>query len=406
MLNCFYGYSFIWSIILVLYSFNITSFNGKLHTGLLFFIISTIIISFIIGYINRKKFRFKYEAVNYSIKPVIFISIGFIMNFIYAKSIPFFQIAITKSSLYGDFEGIPLFYVFIIGISFYYGINYFNAFLNIGKHKKQSLFSFFIIAFFYLLCYSRSMILFLLLGAFILYIQYKKEKKNVTIDVNTNQGFKNKNRKVSIITIIIVVFIGLIIFGGLGNVRVGLSFNDNSYIERIGLYNQKYPKFLPKQLMWSYSYLTSPLANLNYNYKIYHDNHNFNIRGVLNELMNRSFSKRIFPELNHNMKEEDFGFELEHSYFNAATGYCFMYIYGGIVGMYLQFFTLMTISYLQISLIKKDRNKGKGNGTYIILLIINTLMFFYNTLNTTTMSWWIIVNFFALMPKIKMKWSR
>ena len=72
--------------------------------------------------------------------------------------------------------------------------------------------------------------------------------------------------------------------------------------------------------------------------------------------------------------------------------------------MFLQFFILMIVLYIQIIMLKKDYNKGKENGTYIILLLSSILMFFYNSLNTTTISLWLIVNFISLINKLKIKW--
>lgn len=395
MLNCFFGYAFIWIFILILYACGFSQFNNHLDFGLVLFIISTIVISLILGFYNKNKFKYQSYAKNPGRLPILIISIGFILNFIYARSIPFLNI-VKGSAGYGDFEGIPLVYVFIVGISYYYGINYFNAFLNLENNKKQNLLYFIIINIFYLLCFSRSMILFLLGGAFILYMQKRR--------YDSKHLFKKK--KVKIITIIFVMFVALYSFGALGNIRSGYKFNDNSYIERIGLYNNSFPKFLPKQFMWSYSYLTTPLANLNYNVVKYKKNNNnsFNYRGVTSELINRTFSKRLFPDLFHNMTEEDFGFDLIRTYFNAATGYCMMFRYGGYIGIWLEYIVLIIITLIQLSLLKKDYNKDKANGTFIILFIVNTLMFFYNTLNTTTMAWWMLVNFVALLPKIKIKW--
>ncbi len=62
---------------------------------------------------------------------------------------------VKGSAGYGYFEGIPLVYVFIVGISYYYGINYFNAFLNLENNKKQNLLYFIIINIFYLLCFFK-----------------------------------------------------------------------------------------------------------------------------------------------------------------------------------------------------------------------------------------------------------
>ena len=82
-----------------------------------------------------------------------------------------------------------------------------------------------------------------------------------------------------------------------------------------------------------------------------------------------------------------------------------MYSYGGFIGMFLQFLLLLTISYIQLYLAKKQYNVGKENCTYIILLLTNILMFFYNSLNTTNVSWWLLINFIVLLKKPHIRWS-
>ena len=154
--------------------------------------------------------------------------------------------------------------------------------------------------------------------------------------------------------------------------------------------------------MWSYSYLTSPLANLNNNV-LNHKDIDFNIRGVMSELLNRTFSKQLFPDLKYG-EEAVLDVGIEKEYFSASTGYFLMYTYGGFVGLFIQYILLFIISYIQIRMLKNKCNEGKENCTFIILLLANVLMFFYNSLNTATISWWLIINFVALLKKPKIKW--
>ena len=390
MLNCFYWYSIIWTAILLLYNLKLSAFNQSLNIGLLVFIIFTIIISFTIGYINRKKFKYTPSAVDLGIMPTIIIVILFVLNFIHAKSIPFFAI-IGGSSLYGEFNSIPSLYTFLNAISFYYGINYFNAYLNLNEHKKRNLICFLIINFMFLLVFSRSTIAFLIMGAFVLYILSKKKSSLKEKKINVKK----------IIIIFFFVFLLLYSFGALGNIRSGYKYNDNSYIQRIGLY-EKYPKYLPKQFMWSYSYVTSPLANLNNNIQI-NGRTGFNYQGFLSELINRTIAIRLFPNIQYGI-EAVLGVGIIREYFSASTGYFLMYTYGGFLGMSIQYFVLLMVSYIQVMLLKDKRNEGKMNGTFIVLMLANVLMFFYNSLNTTTVSWWLIINFIALLKKPSINW--
>ena len=387
MLNCFYWYSITWAFVLLLYSLRLSLFNRVLDFELLLFLILTIFISFFVGYVNKRKFNYSCNAIDYGLKPIIIIIILFVLNFIYARSVPIISI-LSGSQVYREFDSIPILYVMLNGISFYYGINYFNAYLNLKEHKRRNFICFLIINVLFLLVFSRSTIIFLFGGAFILYIMSKRN--------NNKSNYKPIGKKYGLI--IFFVILTLYAFGVLGNIRMGYKYNDNSYIQRIGLYNN-YPNFLPKEFMWSYSYLTSPLANLNNNVK--NKNNSFNIKGVFSELINRTIAKRIMPDLKYG---EDLAVEigLEKEYFSASTGFFSMYTYGGFIGMTLQYIVLIIISRIQIELVKN--NNGKENCTYIILLLANFLMFFYNSLSTTTVSWWLIINFVALLKKPKLKW--
>ena len=382
MLNCFYWYSIIWVLVFLLYNLGFSSFNKDLNGGLVFFIACTSALAFLVGRLNRSKFKYSDFAIDYGTKPIVVIVILYVVNFVYAGDVPLFSI-LNKTQRYGDFEGMPLLYVVTSAVAFYYGINYFNAYLN--SKKKRDLISFLVIIMLFLLVFSRSSILFLCFGAFILYLSSRKKHGT-------------KERIVRMKSIMIAFFFGFITiyaFGALGNVRSGYKFDDNSYIERIGLY-EEFPSFIPKQFMWAYSYLTTPLANLNNNVK--KENSGTNFSGVISELIPRTISKRLFPDLKYGV-DAVMEVGIEKEYFNAVTGYFIMYSYGGFIGMFLQFCVLLLVTYLQIKLTKLEVNKGRENTTYIILILSNMLMFFYNSLNTTMVSWWLIINFFVLLKR-------
>ena len=382
MLNCFYWYAIIWACVFLLYNLGFSAFNKDLSIGLILFIVCTSVLAFLVGRMNRDKFKYSESITDYGVKPVIVIVILYAVNFIYAGDVPLFSI-VNKTQRYGDFEGMPLLYVITSAIAFYYGINYFNAFLN-GR-KKRDLVCFLIIITLFLLVFSRSSILFLCFGAFILYLSSRK-KCNV------------KRKAVRIKSILVTIFFGFIAiyaFGALGNVRSGYKFDDNSFIERIGLY-EEFPSFIPKQFMWAYSYLTTPLANLNNSVK--KGNSGTNVSGVISELIPRTISKRLFPNLKYGI-DAVMEVGIEKEYFNAVTGYFIMYSYGGFLGMFLQFCVLLLVTYVQIKLARLEVNKGRENTTYIILILSNVLMFFYNSLNTTMVSWWLIINFFVLLKR-------
>ena len=168
---------------------------------------------------------------------------------------------------------------------------------------------------------------------------------------------------------------GCYCYGAIGNVRDGYKWNDNSHIERLGMYTN-FPKFIPKQFMWTYSYLTTPLANLNYNVELNNNMNRFD--GAVSELLPFAISKRIFD--NKLFEKEP---KILRTYFNAVTGWCNMYMYYGIIGMYMLFayMILLTVDMLMLRKRNVEVNKNKRNYTSAILCVVYVFMFFYNTLS-------------------------
>ena len=139
-----------------------------------------------------------------------------------------------------------------------------------------------------------------------------------------------KVRKVQIIAAFAIVgVIILYLFGVFGNMRYGSSWdwNDSWMITTLGQKNDKYPKFLPLEYFWGYTYLVTPLANLNYN--IMNVEKQYNIESYAAELVPEFISRRI------SLKRAKI--ELPVSSLNASTGYARAYRTCGYLGIYLMF---------------------------------------------------------------------
>lgn len=220
MLNCFYWYTVIWIMVLILYEFNLTDFNIKLDTGLIIFIIFTTVISLILGFVFRKELTYHSDDIEkkkFSKKGIILLTIAYILDFIYSKEIPFIAIAIKKTAKYGQYTGVPVLHVITIALSTYYAQKYFYNFLNEDCDKKKNVKAYIYIMFLFFLSYYRSMIIINLFMSFITYAALNKKKINIK----------------KILLSIIVIMIVLYFYGGIGNIRDGYNWNDNSYIERI-----------------------------------------------------------------------------------------------------------------------------------------------------------------------------
>jgi uncharacterized membrane protein len=140
MLNCFFWYSIIWAVVILLYAIPISNFNTQLNGQLFIFLLFTIMSSFIMGLLFRDKFKYSdsYIVDNQKLKKsIIIISFSYFLEFIVCKTIPFLSVVINKSSLYGDFTGIPIFHVIISAYTLIMSFEYFQAFLSSNYNRKS-----------------------------------------------------------------------------------------------------------------------------------------------------------------------------------------------------------------------------------------------------------------------------
>lgn len=386
MINCFFWYSAIWTFILILYSFDISDYNIKLNNQLLMFFIVTITISLILGIIFRKNFKFTYNSnvpkrLN---KKVWIIVIGYIIEFLYAGYIPLISIAFTNTAIYEEFPGIPIFHVILNGITSFYAIKIFYYAICNKERRKELLKLYIILISMFLLMYYRSMIIINLFMALLLCIKYLQDNKKI----------KLKHYVMTLIFVLLLCYA----YGGIGNIRDGYKWNDNTYIEELGLYT-KFPKFIPKQYMWAYSYLTTPLSNLNYNV----NNNEVNNNGIV--LVSNIIPDFITKRLNITRTNNET--ILIRTYFNATTGWTSIYLCSGIEGMYLIYFYIVSLTIVILYNCQEKDKKGHKENNTIILIILNILViffFFYNTLTYVGTSLMFYISLIALLLQgVKLK---
>ena len=163
----------------------------------------------------------------------------------------------------------------------------------------------------------------------------------------------------------------LFLFGVLGNVREGYEWNDNTFIDLLGRYI-RFPKFIPGQYKWFYSYAMSPLSNLNFN--IEQQNTTFDFKYLLAQVLTESLTNRFLPGYHNNMNSM-----LVRSYFTVSTGYCDSYIYGGIIGMYFLYFFFIGCSFFVIKMLQYTQNYREKAVTLAFLAVMYIINFFQNT---------------------------
>lgn len=384
MLNFYYWYSIITSFILILYLIPLSFFNSKLDLLFIFLLITSIILSVFLG----KKYKKKFDYIDYydtkkkfELFPLLIIVFLSIFEFIYAKDIPLFSVTVNNLNSYQDFETIPFLHVFISMLASYYSVKYFYKGISNKKNRCKNLFSFILINIIMLLYNMRS---FFMISVFM----------SINLLVARIRRF-NKIKFKHIVVVIFIVPILLFLFGGYGNMRQGYDWEDSSYIQSLGLY-YNWPSSLPKQYMWSYSYITSPLANFNYN--VSNGKREISPSYIYNFLPT-SISKRM-P--GYNDKKECI---LIRSYFNVSTGFCGAYSNGGFIGLIIFWIVIMFFPLLLF----RGNNHIKMND-YIICLTLYcgcvSFMFFSNmfTYGGTAPSLWFSI--FIFLNKIKFRFGR
>ncbi len=381
MLNPFYIYNIITIFVCTLYILPVSEFNTNLDIFLIILIISSLIISLILG--NIYKQYFQYHDAEENLKkgkyiPLIIIVFLSIFEFWYTKDIPFFSTTINGIKEYKEFESIPFLHMFTAMLSMYYSIVYIYHAISYETNRKLNILSYFLINLLMILFNMRS---FFMINVF--------TALNILIaKLRSNGKIKSKYYVLFLLISICILYL----FGCFGNKRQGYDWNDNNYIEALGLY-YAWPSKIPKQYMWSYSYITSPLANLNYNIK--NNNNSFNIINTIYEIIPVSISKRLpFYKDKHDCI-------LIKPYFNVSTGYCNSYTNGGYIGMIFIWSFIMILSIFTTKY-ANDCNKKQKYMLFIALLdSCIAFMFFTNTFSyggTAPALWF---STFMLISRIK-----
>lgn len=360
-------YAAFWIVELLLYSLGWSDINESLDDGLLFLLIITIIISAFAGIRYRDLFRFKkLDPQKYPSQrtiPLCIVAVYF-MEFVYCRQVPFISI-LTGRSDYTSYTGIPIVHILVVTFATYYSFRCYYLYEATGEknYLKQTI----LIAGLHLLVYSRVSLLILFFE--IVIVKLSKEK------------LINIIKSGRIVVFAIVIIITLYGFGILGNLRCGYEWNDTTVINAIGQYNDRYPDHLSDQFKWAYTYITSPLANLNNGIigrKDSGDIMNYCISYVPDFL-----SKRLFPNYLNLIPDPRIVRDL-----NAVTGYYNFYYFGGFAGALIMFIVLLGGPIFLLKYIDLDEDQY-----YSLVLIaceLAVFLFFYNVIYLSQCSFLVV----------------
>lgn len=251
MLNYFYIYSFIWGFVLALYQLGWSSLNAPLNPILVVFFLVTIIVSVFLGYKFRDLFNKSDGFSGLSTLPLAFLAVivactaiglyqlGYIpiIN-LFMRTLDYGELLATNGSIFRT--------VSICG-SIFGSVYQFAVYID--QRDKRDLLYLAICLLITSLYSSRSTWMICLFCFLVIF----------------STRFINRwNYKYSLIVVLLALS-ALWLFGVYGNIRTGGSWDDSSFIYIYGCLKGRWPDFVPRQFGWAYIYLTSPLANLNYN---------------------------------------------------------------------------------------------------------------------------------------------
>ncbi len=361
--NPYYCYILSFGIALFIYSWGWSEIYPSLSIDVVFFLLFTFSIAFILGlrvsrkiiYIHHREARINYYIVS-------LIVIGYIIEFIYNGGIPIMLIFSGVDISYMEF-GIPTFHVLLHTFTSFYTIYTFQNFID--SKKKHNLIVFAILILPNVLIINRGALIMTLTACGIIYLF--------------------SIRKV-VFSKVLYLIMGLIIFfygfGYMGNVR---SFNGDSLA---------FPKFtkatsefvdgyVPKEFYWFYIYASSPFANFQ-NSTIESKQHRYDVTAFITwELLPDFISKRIVPI------EDDYDGLNRMTYsinpiLTVGSIYFEPYIRMGWIGpiTVFAFFALIIYSYL---IVVSTKSKYFNTGLSI-LCVISIFNMFENMINFSGLS--------------------
>ena len=258
--NPYLMFTLIWTFALVLYLFGWSERFPALSLGLISFLILAILSHFMLALITGKSGFFKYRELtkltisqhNYLFLLNLF---TWLLNFAYS-GIPIIKILQGENYDYRDF-GMPSVVVFTMSFNSFLCVYFYHIFLC-SKQKKYLVYIG-ICFFFYIVIFSRGLIMMTGMSMFFLWLAHTKKK----IGIKFFAGLAA------------IVLLITFLFGFAGNIRTeqliasqtgAASSYKNTTILTIGSASQNFRESLvPNEFFWSYIYIASPISNLQYN---------------------------------------------------------------------------------------------------------------------------------------------
>lgn len=349
--NPFFVYIISFLIVLLVYSFGWSALYPELSLYLLLFFVATFLVTLPFGIVVDALKRIEYVDIEWSARTglVLFaIWIGYLIEFVYNGGIPFLQVQNNEGYDYRDF-GVPTFHVALVTFSSFFSVYIFHQLVSSFSWKRFLFYFLSVIP--GILIINRGMVLLILTASlFVFILSLNRISLKAIVGVTAS-----------------VLFV-FYMFGVLGNIRQ-VGSNSSEYILGTSHATESFRNsVIPKEFIWSYLYISSPLANLqstvNYG-DVFNDWGAF----INFELVPDFISKRTGAALALFKRDVP----RIAPWLTVSTLYAKSFVFAGwpgIIAMYLYF---VTTTFMYIMLLRK-RGKFYVTG----LALINTLVL-YNT---------------------------
>lgn len=350
--NPFYIYIVSFAFVILIYQLGWSEMYPPLSAGLIIFFVITFLLALYLGALFDRYLPIRYLEIKEIDRPyrtTIILYFLYMLEFIYNRGIPISLALKTSTYDYKEF-GIPTLHPIIATFGSFYTVYIFHLFLS-TRRKKYLLVLFFLLTI-PILIFNRGMLMINLTSMLFVYLL---SIKGIRIRM--------------LLFIVTFSLIVLYFFGVLGNYRITKS-PSNRYFLEISAANEKFINSrIPKEYMWSYIYISSPLANLQNNI----NNNpaiNFRVKDfVIMELLPDFISKRIAPIVSAERSEP----ENISAYFIVSTIFCYSFNFMGWPGIYLMFLIIISLIACYLLLLRKN-NPYYVTGISILMtfMVFNT----------------------------------
>ncbi|OLS37820.1 oligosaccharide repeat unit polymerase [Bacillus sp. MRMR6] len=368
MINPYFIYISSFLAVLAAYSFKWSKLFPDIGIPLIVFFLGSMIIAFFIGRtflkrniitFNKLQFTHKVEWITY------LILCGYFIEFLYhGGNFPLLAIFTKIPLSYHEF-GIPTFHVLLVTFNSFFSVYLFQMILSETKNTRN-LFIFFILTLVpSLLIMNRGMLVMILISCLFVYlIKYQRQ-----ITLNKVSG------------LLALGFLGLYLFGIVGNVRVNNTYQtntsllDNNLFMQIGGATEGFKdSLIPKEYFWGYIYLASPLANLQETINKYEHEEDINTLAtftfVITQTIPDFISKRVVSlyEL-----EVPSGKQITPE-LNVSTAFSQPFVILGWFGISLFTIFIFIFAFFYILILKRLNSEY-----FVIGVAIMNTMFLFNT---------------------------